>query len=79
MPKHRGHYWPIGGKERWVPTEKTNHIPPGVVEYVAGLGVAREVDAATPETSVDETPILDQDLFEAMEMVRFRGLRALPE
>ena len=39
-PYYRAHYNRMGGPERSVDREAAYHIPAGVVEYVAGFGLA---------------------------------------
>ena len=82
--EHRAHLRPMGGKERGVRREVAYHIPEGVVEYVAGLGVTGD----RPEDNrgkyphageKEEVPPVDPELLEGMERVRFMRLRALPE
>ena len=63
----------MGGPERSVDREAAYHIPAGVVEYVAGFGLA--------EPQVGEEGVkreMKPELFEAIERTRFMRLWAVP-
>ena len=72
----RPHLWAMGGKKRGVRREIAYHIPEGVVEYVAGLGLT--CDPPAQDTAEEESEP-DPELEEEIHRVRFLRLRALPE
>ena len=56
-PYVRAHYRAMGGPLRGVDREEAYHIPEGVVEYVAGLGLVEPEGQAAPGGPLKETGV----------------------